>query len=121
MALQVSLMGVMGLRGSQDGVCNPASSPGVNFGVDEPPNGGGTEREPESAANVKPSPGTSALPLSGFRRSRLGGTCSTTFLNTGQVPKPVAMSDDKTTWASAIPRCRRDLPNRDTFGAPPNR
>jgi len=54
MALQVSLMGVMGRRGSQDGVGGPASSRGVSFGVDEPPDCGGTEGEPVGAAHVNP-------------------------------------------------------------------
>jgi len=91
-------MGVMGRRGSQDGVGRPASSLGVSFGVDEPPNCGGTEGEPVGAAHVKPSPGTSVLPPSGFRRSRHGETSSTTALITGHDPLLVAMSGDKTTW-----------------------
>ena len=121
MALQVSIMGVMGRPGSQDGVGRPAGSRGVSFGVDEPPDCGGTEGEPVGAAHVKPSPRTSVLPPSGFRRSRRRGTSTTTALIIVHDPLLVAMSGDKTTWARAIPRCRCDLLNLDTFGAAPNR
>ena len=121
MALQVSLMGVMGRPGSQDGVGGPASSRGVSFGVDEPPNCGGTEGEPVGAAHVKPSPGTSALPPSGFSRSRRRGTSTTTALITEHVPTSVARTRDDTSRGREVRRCHCDLLNLDTFGAAPNR